>query len=237
MLKNFYRIGVVLSVVALFTFGGCSKGKKPESSKATVKVYVAAVYEAMFPDKYSKYDDLLKKAHTINSSLEGAAYNIDNFAESMSHLVGEAKDFANDPKVALQAYLDYLKSQNVVIAVSVVASGDTVKFKVSIIEPDVVSDELRVNIDAFEQLIGSLPNAIDDLTTAVTTSVALAQKCKTLAESAKTDFVGLDARFAPKAAKALIDAATELTKTPAKAKELVDSVQNLVDTIKTTFGT
>ena len=121
------------------------------------------------------------------------------------------------------------------MAVKVVV-GETISFEVAVTGPEVIPAEVQSSIESFKTLINALPAALKDLSAAVTTSVDVAKQCKELAESAKKDFSGFDAVHAPKAIAALTEAATELSTAPAKAQELVTSVQGLIDTIKAQFA-
>ncbi len=236
---------VLMAALFAFSMSGCSNAKSKD--KMEVKMtedgavmetkYVRVEYKECFPAKYSKYDAFLRKSTNINENLDETECRIGMFNKKVALIAGASKDIKDDPKAAIESLKKMLKEKGVTIEITIVIGDGSTKYYVKVLKPK--KSDLPPDI---KKVVTNLELALADLeviqkTTKETAkeAVSLLPLCKNLITSAPTDFTGLDARFAPRAASRLSEASTQLTAAADRAKKVSEKLKELSTILKETF--
>lgn len=245
--KILFVMGVAVVVLGLT---GCSNAQsKDEKAKSKMEVqvtddgavvetkYVRVEYKECFPVKYAKYDDLLRKSSNINQYFDETECRLGMFNKKVALIAGDTKEISEDPKAAVESLQKMLKEKGVTIQITIIVGDGSTKYKVKLLKPkkqDLPADIKKVVMN-LEAALADLEVMEKQTKETAKEAVTLVPVCTSLINSAPTDFTGLDARFAPKAATRLKDASSELTSAADRAKKVGTKLQELAKILKETF--
>ncbi len=250
----------IVVFLLLMLLMACSSAPKQNTA-----FYVQKIYERVYKGTLTKYDDFFEKANQVTEKISAVESNLQNFPFIISELVTDAKiiglmmnndkiddDAIATEKLVMNTHMETLKDNpsKILKVLMKTLNENGMRLKISSLSQDKATGEIIIPTnkqtneimekanefnEKLEKLLTSLYSIAKDSEAIVIDTKKLIKQGKTLAQSAKSDFTGMNAMKLPGLLKELASTSKNLVKVPVQIKNIVVLAPKIIISFKETL--